>query len=102
MTDEELCRKVARRLRDQGASWQQLLLSVTVAAAAGRYNAMSIAMQQEELEPPIIVDLVNYGRDVGRREGIEIGRREGVEAGRREASRLGDARASRRACKRGA
>ena len=81
MTDEELCKTVARTLREQGATWQKLLLSVTVAAAAGRYDAMTIAMQQEELEPPIIVDLVDYGRDVGRREGVEMGRREGIQQG---------------------
>jgi hypothetical protein len=35
------------------------------------------AMHQEELEPPIIEDLVRYGRD----RGIEIGRDQGIEIG---------------------
>jgi hypothetical protein len=84
LSDRELCTQVARALRDQGASWQRLLVSAVVAAAAGRYDAMIVAMQEVGLEPPIIEDLVRYGRDQGLREGVEKGRREGVEEGRRE------------------
>ena len=39
---------------------------------------MISAMQQEELEPPIIEDLVRFGRE----RGIEIGRDQGIEIGR--------------------
>jgi hypothetical protein len=85
----ELCRSVAHALRAQGASWQRLLVSAAVAAAAGRYHAMVQAMQEAQLDPPIIEDLVLYGRDCGFREGLEAGRREGVEAGRREGVEAG-------------
>ncbi len=54
---------------------------------------MISAMQQEELEPPIIEDLVRFGRDrgieIGRGEGIEIGRGEGIEIGRGEGIEIG-------------
>jgi hypothetical protein len=46
-------------------------------------------MNEAELDPPIIEDLVLYGRERGRREGVELGRREGVELGRREGVELG-------------
>jgi predicted transposase YdaD len=90
--DAELCRLVAQALRRQNAGWQRLLLCAAVAAAAGRYDTMMHAMQEADLEPPIIEDLVRYGRERGRREGVEQGvevgrregRREGVEAGTRE------------------
>jgi hypothetical protein len=82
-SDEELCLAVARALKAQDAPWQRLPWSVTVAAAAGRYDAMISAMQQEELEPPIIEDLVRYGRDRGLHEGIELG----VDRGRHQEAR---------------
>jgi hypothetical protein len=70
LSAEELCRSVARELRNQNASWQKLLMSVTVAAAVGRYDTMMQAMQEEGLEPPIIEDLVRYGHE----RGVERGR----------------------------
>jgi hypothetical protein len=36
------------------------------------------AMTQADLEPPIIEDLVRYGRERGQREGLERGRRESL------------------------
>lgn len=73
-SDAELCDLVARRLRDQNAGWQRLLICAAVAGAAGRYDAMISAMQRAQLEPPIIEDLVQFGRE----RGIELGRTEGI------------------------
>jgi hypothetical protein len=36
------------------------------------------AMNEAELDPPIIEDLVLYGLERGRREGVELGRRSGL------------------------
>lgn len=64
------------------------MISAAVAAAAGRYDAMIETMTEAELEPPIIEDLVRYGRERGWREGVESSRREGVELGRQEGVEL--------------
>jgi hypothetical protein len=77
---EELCAEVARVLRRQGASWQKLLVSTVVAAAAGRYDAMIHAMHEVGIEQPMIEDLVRYGHQ----RGLEQGLREGQERGLRE------------------
>ena len=54
---------------------------------------MISAMHQEELEPPIIEDLVRFGRDrgieIGRDQGIEIGRDQGIEIGRDQGIEIG-------------
>jgi hypothetical protein len=51
------------------------------------------AMHEVDLDPPIIEDLVRFGRDrgieLGRTEGIELGRTEGIELGRTEGIELG-------------
>jgi hypothetical protein len=85
----ELCAQVARALRDQGATWQRLAVSAAVAAAAGRYDAMIEAMHEVGIEPPVIEDLVRFGREQGLREGQEIGLREGQEIGLREGQEQG-------------
>jgi hypothetical protein len=83
----DLCRLAARALSKQKADWQRLLVSAAVAAAAGRYDAMIQAMHEADLEPPIIEDLVRFGRDRGISQGIELGRTQGIELGRTQGER---------------
>jgi hypothetical protein len=64
-------------------------VSAVVAAAAGRYDAMIEAMHEVGIEPPVIEDLVRFGREQGLREGQEIGLREGQEIGLREGQEIG-------------
>lgn len=72
---EQLCLEVASALRGRNASWAERHMAVVAAAARGRYDAMVKAMEQVQLEPVIIEDLVKIGEDRGRKEGRKEGRR---------------------------
>jgi hypothetical protein len=66
---DELCTEVAAALRARGASWPERHLAVVAAAMRGRYNEMVTAMEQANLEPVIIEDLVKLGEDFGQVKG---------------------------------
>jgi hypothetical protein len=72
-TNEVLCAQVASALRVRGASWPERHMAVVAAAMRGRYESMVTAMEQVNLEPVIIEDLVKFGED----RGYERGRLEG-------------------------
>ena len=90
-TNEVLCAQVASALRSRGASWPERHMAVVAAAMRGQYESMVTAMDQANLEPVIIEDLVKFGEDRGyergRLEGEERGRLEGEERGRLEERR---------------
>jgi predicted transposase YdaD len=88
MSVEELCARVARTLRavrDRGTG-RELHMAVVAAAVRQKYHQMIEAMEAAKVEPVVIEDLVEIGRDMGletgRAEGIETGRAEGIEAAR--------------------
>jgi hypothetical protein len=87
LSEAELCAEAARILRDH-ASGRELHMAVVAAAIRGRYNLMIKAMEAAKIQPVVIEDLVEIGRDLGlaegRAEGVEKGRAEGVEKGRAE------------------
>jgi hypothetical protein len=85
MGDAELCTRVARALRQSGASWAQRHMAVVAAAVRGRYESMVGAMSNENIEPVIIEDLVKFGEDRGLARGREEGREEGLVTGLAEA-----------------
>lgn len=62
---EALCSRVASVLAARQASWAERHMAVVAAAKRGRYYAMVSAMEQANLEPVIIEDLVNFGEDRG-------------------------------------
>jgi hypothetical protein len=64
-TNEVLCAQVAAALRARGASWPERHMAVVAAAMRGRYESMVKAMEQANLEPVIIEDLVKFGEDRG-------------------------------------
>jgi hypothetical protein len=82
-SNEALCAQVAATLRARGASWPERHMAVVAAAMRGRYESMVTAMEQANLEPVIIEDLVKFGED----RGYERGRLEGEERGWLEAER---------------
>jgi len=90
-TNEVLCAQVASALRARGASWPERHMAVVAAAMRGRYESMVMAMEQANLEPVIIEDLVKFGEDRGYERGLlegeERGRLEGEERGRLEERR---------------
>jgi hypothetical protein len=63
--NEVLCAQVASALRERGASWPERHMAVVAAAMRGRYESMVAAMEQANLEPVIIEDLVKFGEDRG-------------------------------------
>src|SRR5262249_29811843 len=65
----ELCIQVAAALRAGGASWPERHLAVVAAAMRGRDTEMGHAMEQANLEPVIIEDLVKLGEDFGLEKG---------------------------------
>jgi len=67
-SNEVLCAQVAAALRARGASWPERHMAVVAAAMRGRYESMVKAMEQANLEPVIIEDLVKFGEDRGRLE----------------------------------
>jgi len=82
-TNELLCAQVASVLRARRASWPERHMAVVAAAMRGRYESMVTAMEQANLEPVIIEDLVKFGED----RGYERGRLEGRLEERRGALR---------------
>ncbi len=72
-TIAELCAEVALALRARNASWAERHMAVVAAAMRGRYDAMVSAMEQTNMEPVVIEDLVRFGED----RGMKKGRREG-------------------------
>jgi hypothetical protein len=65
----ELCAEVAASLRTRDAGWAERHMAVVAAAVRGRYNEMVNAMEQANMEPVIIEDLVNFGEDRGLEKG---------------------------------
>jgi hypothetical protein len=92
--DDVLCALVAAALRVREASWPERHMAVVAAAMRGRYESMVTAMEQANLEPVIIEDLVKFGED----RGYERGRLEGRLEEERAAlhRRLEEARATLR------
>jgi hypothetical protein len=64
-SDDELCRRVAATLVERSASWAERHMAVVAAAMRKRYESMVTAMEQANLEPVIIEDLVKFGEDRG-------------------------------------
>jgi hypothetical protein len=80
-TDEELCALVAQALAENHASRTQKYMAVVAAITHGRYAQMVSAMQELDLEPLIIEDLVRFGMDQGFEQGLERGIEQGLERG---------------------
>jgi len=72
-SDEELCRRVAASLRASDASWPERHVAVVAALVQNRYDAMVNAMEQLQMEPIIIEDLVKFGEDRGYVRGVDHG-----------------------------
>jgi hypothetical protein len=70
---EELCQRVAVALAARRASWAERHMAVVAAAMRKRYDAMVSAMEQANLEPVIIEDLVKFGEDRGFDRGVDRG-----------------------------
>lgn len=81
MSDEELCQRTARLLREHNATWPERHVAVVAALAQNRYGAMVTAMEQAQLEPVLIEDLVKYGEDRGFAQGISQGISQGITQG---------------------
>ena len=81
MTDEDLCGRVADALVRTQASWYRRHMAVVCAMTQGRYRVMVDAMEQRNLEPVIIEDLVKYGHDLGEAKGKIEGKLEGKAEG---------------------
>ena len=64
-SNEVLCTQVASALRAREASWPERHMAVVAAAMRGRYESMVTAMEQANLGPVIIEDLVKFGEDRG-------------------------------------
>jgi hypothetical protein len=77
LSDEELCMRVATILRERGTG-RQFHMAVVAAATCKRYHQMIKAMEAAKIEPVVIEDLVEIGRDMGFDEGVT----QGVEAAR--------------------
>jgi hypothetical protein len=76
-SDAELCARVAAALVARNASWAERHMAVMAAATRKRYEVMVTAMEQANLEPVIIEDLVKFGEDRGLEKGMETGFRSG-------------------------
>jgi hypothetical protein len=74
MSVTELCDRVALALKTNEASDPQKYLAAMVAATQGRYAVLVRALEQHDMQPVIIEDLVDYGFDQGIEKGIERGR----------------------------
>jgi hypothetical protein len=74
---DELCAVVAEALRAQNASWAERHMAVVAALMRGRYKSMVSAMEQVNLEPVIIEDLVKFGEDRGLKKGLKRGEKKG-------------------------
>ncbi len=78
-----LCAEVAVALLARNASWAERHMAVVAAAMRGRYKSMVKAMEDANLEPVVIEDLVKFGEDRGLKRGLK----KGHEQGRREEER---------------
>lgn len=78
---EELCSRVAEKLREHEASWPERHVAVVAAAVQGRYHAMVDAMDKMQLEPVIIEDLVRFGEERGEERGYSRGLSQGLSQG---------------------
>jgi hypothetical protein len=69
-SDDELCRRVVMALVERKASWAEQHMAAVAAKTRSeyRYQMMLTAMEQANLEPVIIEDLVNIGRDQARKD----------------------------------
>jgi hypothetical protein len=83
LSADDLCRKAAAVLRAGGATWVELHMAVVAAMMQGRYESMAKALDEMNMEPIIIEDLVKFGEDRGFEKGIE----KGIEKGRLEMAR---------------
>jgi hypothetical protein len=77
MSPDDLCRKTVAVLRDAGATTPELHMAVIAAIMQGRYESMTKALKEMNMEPIIIEDFVKFGED----RGFEKGLKEGVEKG---------------------
>jgi hypothetical protein len=75
-TNALLCQKIAAILVQRRASWAERHMAVVAAAMRKRYDAMVSAMEQANLEPVIIEDLVRIGEDIGFDRGVDKERRD--------------------------
>ncbi|HEX2690554.1 MAG TPA: hypothetical protein VHN14_28255 [Kofleriaceae bacterium] len=94
-SNEALCAQVAATLRARGANWPERHMAVVAAAMRGRYESMVTAMEQANLEPVIIEDLVKFGEDRGYERGRLVGEEQGRLVGE-ERGRLVEERATLR------
>lgn len=78
---EELCAQVAAALKVRNASWAERHMAVVAAAMRGRYKPMVMAMEDANMEPVIIEDLVKFGEDRGMKRGLKRGLKKGLEEG---------------------
>jgi hypothetical protein len=63
---------VAEALRAQNASWAERHMAVVAALMSERYKSMVSAMEQVNLEPVIIEDLVKFGEHRGLKRGKRL------------------------------
>jgi hypothetical protein len=84
---DELCTEVAVALKKRDATWAERHMAVVAAATRGRYESMVRAMEQVNLEPVVIEDLVKLGEDRGYERGLKFGEDRGYERGRLEEER---------------
>ncbi|MBK9264527.1 MAG: hypothetical protein IPM54_32675 [Polyangiaceae bacterium] len=70
-SDVELCRRVVAALSARKASWVERHMAVVAALTQKRYDVMVAAMEQANMEPVIIEDLVKFGEDRGFDRGVE-------------------------------
>ncbi len=73
LSDAELCQRAAARMAESHAGYYQRDMAVVGATTAGRHEEMVKAMNDHNLEPVIIEDLVRFGEDRGREEGLARG-----------------------------
>lgn len=81
MTPEVVCARAVRALVESNASWYQWAIAQTMANVAGWKDIMKQAIQKLERPDIILLDLVKYGEDKGRKRGKLEGRQEGRSAG---------------------
>ena len=86
---DELCAEVAAALRAKNASWAERHMAVVAAAMRGRYKSMVRAMEQANLEPVVIEDLVKFGEDRGLKKGLKSGLKNGLKQGREQGREQG-------------
>jgi len=73
LSTDDLCALVAAALKARAAIWAERHMTVVAAAMRGRYKSMVSAMDQVNLEPVIIEDLVKFGEDRGLKKGRKQG-----------------------------